>query len=468
MYVWSAEKRLMHVLRTNMMVWVLLARGGIEALNVPTTLTTRSTFLKKALLETMVLPAFAEEEPGTGISGLVRFPPLAPLRNEYVLVRAAECEMEKRGVIMTNAAFKMSQSDCSLTEDGLRGAYNAAKGVEKHFTTPLVYYDTGRASQATAEVIASELQIHGDRMVPEYLLLEARGFGAHEGERLVRIPELHDHYDKISRYLKPPEGEDGAYAESIEDVVCRFRQVLSKIETMHCGEKVVLIAPGRDYFAIGATAFTGVDPRSHVDLPAFSQPGAVISLQDAANLVVPTQTTLEPGPFFAEEHRTKIVEPHRRNVRVVASDLNWAIPEARREAKLQQIRALHDDFPPRGPSKPQNLPSALATAAVLGGAWLLSIFERQQLHYPTRGDDVTNPTASSSSSSSPLKPVPAPVRVRQPALDPNGDLYFTKVHDYGPCPPGDDLCLASYLNEDDDAWIRNIQHLRANPNRDLE
>ncbi|KAJ8600480.1 hypothetical protein CTAYLR_004473 [Chrysophaeum taylorii] len=258
--------------------------------------------------------------PSTGITGLLVMPPRAPLRNEYVFVRAAESVADAEDVIDTNAATKMSVERNSLTARGVEQAHGCAVSLEN----PLIYYSTARSSEETAQILRDRFGTTNERFVPEFSLLDARGFGAHEGERLSRIPELHALYDSRSRYLKPPEGEDGAYAESVDDAFARIRQVLSKTETMHCGETIVLVAPGSDLFSIAKCAIDGKDLRTHfLDNPMEPGEARPLLLEPA-----PATKTTEPGPTWAERERSAI-EAARSDLETLATDVEWALSRSR-------------------------------------------------------------------------------------------------------------------------------------------
>ena len=172
-------------------------------------------------------------------SGLLLLPPTKPLTNRYVLVRAGESRSEADGVIETNAARKFLFSN-GLTEEGAKQASAAADAVARVFGDaggpPVVRYATARHCKQTADILGARLAVPSSKLLPEADLLDARGYGAHEGEGLWRVPELWAQYDAKSRYAKPPEAEDGSYAESVEDVYVRVREVLSVCETTLCDD----------------------------------------------------------------------------------------------------------------------------------------------------------------------------------------------------------------------------------------
>jgi broad specificity phosphatase PhoE len=293
----------------------LLLAAAAAALKVPT----RRELLAGAA-SSVAAPAFAdqheftpsvvEEEFSTGKTGLLLLPPVAPLRNSYTWVRAAEDEAEAAGVLATNPAFKMAVSN-SLTERGLKQASDAAKKLkELGMANPRIWYCTGRSSTQTADILCDELGIPHDRMMPEYVMLDARGFGAHEGIKLKELEKLHAQYDARSRYLKPIEGEDGSYAESVEDVFARVRSVLSNCETSRCGEEIVIVAPGADLLSIASAMLHGDDLRTHFKNKP--PPGAVVHFGDMAATAKPwtPSKSNDPGPAWAAAERDRLTRAH--------------------------------------------------------------------------------------------------------------------------------------------------------------
>lgn len=276
-----------------------LLAGGASSLAAPAFALENST------------PTPVLEEFSTGKTGLLLLPPVAPLRNSYTWIRAAEDEAEANHVLATNPAFKMAVSN-SLTEKGREQARTAAKKLKDLGKgNPFIWYCTGRSSTQTADVLCEELGIPHDRMMPEYVMLDARGFGAHEGYDLNKLDTLHADYDARSRYLKPLEGEDGSYAESVECVYARIRSVLSNCETSRCGEEIVIVAPGADMLTIASAMLHGSDLRHH--FAATHEPGAVVHFGDMAATAKPwTGVTKsdDPGPQWAEAERDRLTRAH--------------------------------------------------------------------------------------------------------------------------------------------------------------
>ncbi len=115
----------------------------------------------------------------------------------------------------------------------------------------------------TAEVLANELYIRRERIVPEFSFLDARGLGTLDGkpQRIVHA-SLSD-LDKYDINTRPEPAEDGTPNDSVSDVFVRVRQLLSKLETQYFGERIVLIAPGSDPLSVLQCALMDMDLRQH-------------------------------------------------------------------------------------------------------------------------------------------------------------------------------------------------------------
>lgn len=352
--------------------------------------------------------------PKASSTGLLLLPPVAPLRNEYYVVRAAESIAEAAGAIESNAATKMSVQKNSLTPHGI------SKAESIPFTTidnnPLVYFSTARSSAQSAEIIARRVGTTRERLIPEFLLLDARGFGAHEGERLSRLDELHTLYDAQSRYLRPPEGSDGAYAESVDDVYVRVRQFMSKLETIHFGEQIILVTPGNDVASILVAAIQGLDLRQHWN-QQLQYPVALHTLPVSTKRI-----TQDPGVEWANDEHDRL-QAKRTDLEALASDYQRALWYKWQRPPTPSSIVDEADVV----SQPHPRIGAVLVGSALAATAMLSLRSppSQRLE-PVRVVDTV------------------PIRQEEPP------------EWLGPCPPGDDACLAVYINQDDQVWLRNI------------
>jgi len=198
-------------------------------------------------------------------SGLLSFPPRAPLNNRYYAVRSGESEADAAGLVATNPAYKLNVSN-GLTSNGVIQAEDAAArleilGVEGSLC--FVWYSTTARSTQTATRIGELLGIGRERMVPEFTFLDARGLGAFDGGNL--SDALLDVYagDKVNPDYKPPENTDGTLSESLNDIFVRVRQVISITETQYLGEDIIFITPDSDTLSVLQAALTGTDLTNH-------------------------------------------------------------------------------------------------------------------------------------------------------------------------------------------------------------
>ena len=74
--------------------------------------------------------------------------------------------------------------------------------------------------------------------------------GAWESGDVTRIlPALYK-ADASNTSWRPPASDDGTPHESVQDVLVRVRQLMSKLETQYSGEDIVILAPDSDCLSI--------------------------------------------------------------------------------------------------------------------------------------------------------------------------------------------------------------------------
>lgn len=121
-------------------------------------------------------------------------------------------------------------------------------------------------SMETAEVLAYELNIRRERVVPEFSFLDARGLGALDGRPQSEVQRLLADMDHKDVTMKPMPNDDGTPNDSASDVFVRVRQLLSKLETQYFGERIVIIAPDSEPLTVLQSALTGLDLSDHYTL----------------------------------------------------------------------------------------------------------------------------------------------------------------------------------------------------------
>eukprot|EP00899_Mesostigma_viride_P010349 jgi/Mesvir1/19315/Mv10381-RA.1 len=221
-------------------------------------------------------------------SGLIQFPPTS-LYNTYYLVRAGESAPEAAGIVFTNPVDNTSM-DSGLTPTGREQVLRTlvpsllAKGACER--SCWLWPSINQRAYQTAEIVARQLDIGRNRIVPEYSFLDPRGLGAFQGKDAATAWREVYAQDALSIRNRPPRYTDGTPNESVEDVFVRVRQLLSVLETQFSGDDVVIISPDSDNLSILEAALRGYDLGRHSDL--YYKPGEVrrVSFTEEDGVVV--------------------------------------------------------------------------------------------------------------------------------------------------------------------------------------
>ena len=194
-------------------------------------------------------------------AGMLTFPLPAPLKNNIVLMRAAECYADSRHEVQTNPVKKLRQ-DNALTIHGQDQAREAVKKLEEiNFQPSFIWASNTERAYETAVVMAQESQLGQNRIIPEYSFLDARSIGVYEGQNDDSAwSEVHKQDELQGISFKPPPNNDGTPTESVSDVLVRGNQVISTIESMYSGENVVVIASDSDVLSILSAALSDENP----------------------------------------------------------------------------------------------------------------------------------------------------------------------------------------------------------------
>lgn len=209
----------------------------------------RRTFGK---LATAVIAAAAFPSSARSISGLQAFPLFAPLSNDYYFMRAGESASLARGEMRTNPVEKISIPVHGLTPRGVDQVLAAAKTLQQAEVGQLawIWASQHESCQETADLLAYELEIRREQIVPEYAYLDSRGVGAMEGSLYKDVRNSLAKMDSTDINWRLPPGEDGTPTESVADIFVRVRQLLSKLETQYNGDTIVVVAPDSDLLSV--------------------------------------------------------------------------------------------------------------------------------------------------------------------------------------------------------------------------
>eukprot|EP00904_Undaria_pinnatifida_P006866 jgi/Undpi1/3309/HiC_scaffold_15.g06683.m1 len=181
-------------------------------------------------------------------------------------MRSGQGGSEKEGVIQSHPIDKLHM-DNRLTDQGVAEAQRAA-GVLRSLgvVDAFIWADISSRAQETAKVLAQELDIRQDKIVPEYAFLEPRGMGIFDGKEAAAVlPEARPVYNQDAKDFtwRPPPNTDGTPNESVNDVFVRVRQLMSKLETQYQGEDVVIIGADSDCLSILQSFALGEEMGKH-------------------------------------------------------------------------------------------------------------------------------------------------------------------------------------------------------------
>ena len=191
---------------------------------------------------------------------MLLFPLPAPLKNNIALVRAGESFADARHEVETNPVKKLRQ-DNALTSEGREQARRAAAELLKaDFSPTFIRVSNTERAYETAAIIAREVGLGQNRIVPEFFFLDARGVGAYEGKDDRVWEEIHANDERLGVKYRPPATNDGTPSESVSDVLVRGNQLVSTIESMYSGENVLIVSPDSDNLSVLQAALSSEDP----------------------------------------------------------------------------------------------------------------------------------------------------------------------------------------------------------------
>ncbi|CAN0125763.1 unnamed protein product [Ectocarpus sp. 8 AP-2014] len=139
-------------------------------------------------------------------------------------MRSGQGASDKEGVVQSHPIDKL-HVDNRLTDQGVEETQRAA-GVLRALgvADAFIWADISSRAQDTARILAQELDIRQERVIPEYAFLEPRGMGIFDGKEVATVlPEVYEK-DAISLTWRPPPNTDGTPNESVDDVFVRVRQ----------------------------------------------------------------------------------------------------------------------------------------------------------------------------------------------------------------------------------------------------
>jgi len=181
-------------------------------------------------------------------AGLVQFPCNYKLMNTYHIMRAGESLLESEDILSTNPLFLTNRDD-ALSSKGVAQVEDACRDMMSRGINPSVLkYSLAAKCMDTADIIASQMQVGRNRLIPEYTFMDPRGVGLWDKQPISTIEEAiwamdNDEAGKDGEGGKPPAHEDGTPNETLFNQAIRLRQLMSVLETQFSGDVIVLVFP---------------------------------------------------------------------------------------------------------------------------------------------------------------------------------------------------------------------------------
>jgi hypothetical protein len=180
--------------------------------------------------------------------GLLQFPvtPACPLKNIYHFLRAGPSELEMEGIYSTNPLF-LTNRDNAMHSSGTDVILQALQLLRQQPPT-VAYHSLAANGMDTGDLVARELKLGREKLLPEFTYLDPRGIGIwnDSDERTVK-PAIWalDYLEAGDRGMggRPPPHVDGTPNETLNDQFVRLRQFLSLQESRTAGDVILVIFP---------------------------------------------------------------------------------------------------------------------------------------------------------------------------------------------------------------------------------
>ncbi|GKY99871.1 hypothetical protein MPSEU_000940800 [Mayamaea pseudoterrestris] len=227
--------------------------------NIPASCKRRRLFFitSLAIVSSLYLPQQQTVAPALA-RGLVMFPcKPGSLHNTYHFLRSGTSMMESQDILSTNPLFLTNRNDDALSLLGQEQVLEACQellianaNVEsstQSLLPTLIVHSLAASSMDTANLVASQLKLGRDRIMPEYTFLDPRAIG------LWDMTKQSDTADAIIAMDQkeagphgqdgkpPPPNEDGTPSETLADQAVRLRQELSVLESLYSGDTILIV-----------------------------------------------------------------------------------------------------------------------------------------------------------------------------------------------------------------------------------
>ena len=247
--------------------------------------------VSSSLVTSIVLPS----KPAIA-SGLLRFPCIEPLHNQYHFMRAGTSILEEQDIWTTNPLFLTNREGGALSVEGQKQVKIAIEQLQQYNIQPsVIRHSLAANAMDTASMIRDELKVGQNRINPEFVFMDPRAIGAWEGmsyqQTLPAIIALDNNEASVDgRNSRPPSNDDGTPNETLFDQTTRLRQLMSGLETQYSGDTILLVFPDGTGPALLSAMIAGI-PYNQVHLLDYS-PGELrsdVTYQSTRNLFLQKQ-----------------------------------------------------------------------------------------------------------------------------------------------------------------------------------
>lgn len=202
--------------------------------------------------------------PQAAKADLIQFPcKPGDLKNNYSFLRAGESLIEADGLWGSNPLF-LTNRENALSENGIAQVQAAcADMLERDYNPSVVLFPTAANAIDTADIVASEMRIGRNRVLPEYTNLDARGIGKFDMNDREAVRSAIWALDAVSGPEgrdgeRPPPTDDGTPNETLANQITRLRQLMAVCETNFSGDDVLFIFPDNTGPALLSCLIAGV------------------------------------------------------------------------------------------------------------------------------------------------------------------------------------------------------------------
>ena len=285
--------------------------GGPPVMMASSSSTSETEWRRRALLLHAAALPLAPIFPASAAGGSL----FQRLRARYILLRPGETTFEAAAIVDSNPINK-GQSERGLTEKGRK---QVEKSVERlkamGVTSPQIFFDNGVRATQTADILSQSLGIPRKDVEPEFRWLEARGLGVLDGTDLRAAKAKLAAMDSQDIDNAPEPTDDGTPGDSVNDVIGRMTNTITKIEQTYGGGDFIIIPGDSTVLSVFAAAACGVDLREHARFEL--RPGEFYDLRELQKqwkagtfepmaLALPTDDEVKAGRSVLNEMGPKI------------------------------------------------------------------------------------------------------------------------------------------------------------------